>query len=209
MKKETLNAIVNALNSASTDVTRPQIGGVLVRPASMIGVIEVIATNGACLSKNALEDKGFYETLKAICSKGVYLPAESVKALKALKVKTPVAPSQLNYSSLSVTVNGQTTSVMSVPQDVALAGNNAHLIYPDVNQVIPNYSEENSIRVGFDADLLSKIVDALKENKKSPGRIIFEIPMTGGPQSAPYKDKPYLIKLGAGMELGVLMPTRI
>lgn len=194
VQKETLNAIVNAFNAASDDPTRFHIQQVLLRKESTDKVC-IVATNGHILIEKHVIDPEFAATL----GKDDFVVApDCLKPLKLLSKEAKYMPGiEALRDQDRIVIGNAALFGFSVTIKTAKESN---IQFPDYKQVTPNYDNRETMEIGFNAEYIIALADALRTDKRQKNvKLVI-------------KDKlsPILVTLaGVDDAIGVLMPVRV
>jgi len=197
MKTSTLKAIINAFNTASKDITRPNLTSVLIEreggEANIEGV-KIVGCDGHKLSVSIQNDSELCELLG---ERKYLVTQDDLKIIKLLakEFKTlGIFPCKLDGDVIVI-------GLESMPFVVRLKTQQAHnLTYPDYNQVIPK-DTNYSVEVSFNPEYLLSIAKALKDIDARNERVTLKI--NPGDKTAPIMVK------SSGQGMAVLMPMRV
>lgn len=187
MKLSTLNAIINAFNTASNDATRYHLNH--VRVTAYGPMVQVEASDGYMLSDVRVEDKELAELI------GSTVYAVSPDALPGLKQAAKLfktmgrVASRLGDKDALELVTGPSVIRIDTARE-------ANIQFPDFNQVKPKHPED-SFSISLNPELLLDLLKALQEDKRSTMATL-----TFG------KDPMSPIAVEVSGQQGVLMPMR-
>jgi uncharacterized protein (DUF1330 family) len=155
MRIETVNALINALNSVSKDATRFNIQNVLIEQTKKENVISITATNGHFLTQVFLED----DLYGHLPEKGIMILDTEIKKLKALKIKRI---DSFKIDGAKWIINGLTIETTQGQ-------------YPNYRQIIPEYKDDETMSVSFNAEYLERMLQAMRSSKNKTN-VILKIP---------------------------------
>lgn len=183
MKVETLNKLIDATNVVSKDVTRYTLNNVLIEKVND-ETIKIVATDGHMLSMVEANEPLIAQKLPR---NGILIHPDKIKIIKAVKPKL-IYSSELTDTHLII--NGINLKIEK------------NRDYPKYMDVVPDYSNNETIKLSLNVDYLERLLKAVREDKKENG-VIMTID-AGNPKKA------VLIEArGQKIGTGVLMPMRI
>lgn len=153
MNTETISALINSLNVVSKDVTRFAICHALIEPVeASSNTVSITVTDGHKLAKVLVIDDLFGH----LPNYGVMVLDESIKQLKALKIK--------RVDSFKVEKDAWTINGLRIP----ITSNKGN-IFPDYRRIIPEHQDEDCITVRLNAESLVEMLKAIRANKNNNG----------------------------------------
>lgn len=183
MNVETLNKLIDATNVVSKDVMKFTLNNVLIEKVND-ETIRIVACDGHMLSMVETNEP---EIAKKLPMNGILIHPEEIKIIKAVKPKL-IYSAELTNTHLIV--NGI---------NLKIEKNND---YPKYMDVVPDYSNNKTIKLSLNVDYLERLLKAVRDDKKENGVIITI--------DAKNPKKAVLIEArGQKIGTGVLMPIRI
>lgn len=199
MKVSTLKAIVAAFNTASKDVTRYNLTGVLIEreggEANLEG-IKIVGCDGHKLSVSIQNDSELCELL----GERKYLVTPDDLRLIKLVIKDfgklSNIPSKLEGETIVLGADSFSSFTVKLKTQAA-----QRLTYPDYNQVIPRNESPYTVEVSFNPEYLLQVAKSLKDMDSRTDRVTLKI----NPSD---KYSPIMVK-STGQGMGLVMPMKV
>jgi DNA polymerase III sliding clamp (beta) subunit (PCNA family) len=188
MNIQSLNALIQAFNAASDDVTRYHLNYVYLSAKGEF--VRFRATEGHMLADFTVGDP---ELAKLIGDNVYAVSRESLPALKAIAKQYKNMEIHCEIGTANRLVFGK-AEVSGCTVEIRTAKETG-VEFPDTDGLWPRYNEEPT-QIGLNPDLLMDLVKAMREDKRHNIQLVI-------------KDKTAPIIVKCGERKGILMPVRI